>query len=134
MTPGRPPGLGMPAAMLAGAIVAAIAGPGLAAGDAGHGRELVRQHCGRCHVLPGESNMGIGSTPSFKIMVMSKLPDWRQRFETFYALRPHPNFVRIRELPQTAEAPPVVKPFTLTLGDLDDIVAFVDKLAGEYRR
>jgi mono/diheme cytochrome c family protein len=118
-------------AAMAGLLAASA--PGLAA-DAGHGGELARQHCGRCHVLPGESNFGIGSTPSFKIMVMSKLPDWRQRFENFYALRPHPNFVRIRELPQTMEAPPVVAPFTLTLGDIEDILAFVDQLAAEYRK
>ena len=130
MTPGRQHRL----CRLAGAFMAVIAGPALAAGDAGHGRELAREHCGRCHVLPGENNMGIGSTPSFKIMVMAKLPDWRERFERFYALRPHPNFVRIRELPQTVEAPPVVAPFELRLGDIEDILAFIDKLATEFRK
>ena len=108
--------------------------PAAAVGNAEHGRKLAETHCARCHVLPGEHNMGIGSTPSFKIMVASKLPDWRQRFENFYALRPHPNFVRIRELPQTLESVPVVHPFELTLKDLDDLMAFVDALASKYRK
>jgi len=108
--------------------------PAAAGGNAEHGRKLAETNCARCHVLPGKNNMGIGSTPSFKIMVASKLPDWRQRFESFYALRPHPNFARIRELPQTQESVPVVHPFELTLKDLDDFMAFVDALAAEYRR
>lgn len=102
--------------------------------SAGRGLALAREHCARCHVLPGDGNMGIGSTPSFRIMVTSEVADWRERFETFYALRPHPNFVRIRELPWTVESPPVVVPFTLGLADLADLMAFVDRLAAEHRR
>jgi hypothetical protein len=32
------------------------------------------------------------------------------------------------------ESAPVVHPFELTLKDLDDLMAFVDALAGKYRK
>ena len=119
--------------MIAGILVVA-GGPVFAAGDAEHGRKLAQTDCARCHVLPGEDNMGIGMSPSFKAMVTLDIKDWRKRFKTFYDLRPHPNFVRIRELPQVQESVPVVHPFELTLKDLDDLMAFVDTLAAKYRK
>ena len=112
---------------MAGSPVPAVAG-----GNAEHGRKLAETHCARCHVLPGEHNMGIGSTPSFKIMVASKLPDWRQRFESFYALRPHPNFVRIRELPQTLESGAGGASFRAGAEGHRQLMAFVDTLAVKY--
>jgi len=111
----------------------AAAAPVKAGGNAVHGRELAAANCARCHVLPGAHNMGLDMAPSFKAMVNLKVPDWRKRFRNFYDLRPHPNFVRIRELPQTQEAAPVVHPFELTLKDLDDLMAYVDQLAAKYR-
>ena len=37
---------------------------------------------------------GIGSTPSFQLLANS-FPDYKDRFETFNARRPHPVFVII---------------------------------------
>ena len=119
--------------MIAGMLVVA-GGPVFAAGDAGRGLKLAQTHCARCHVLPGEDNMGIGMSPSFKAMVSLDIKDWRKRFTTFYDRRPHPNFTRIRELPQVQQTVPVIVPFELTLKDLDDLMAFVDTLAAKYRK
>lgn len=77
--------------------------------------------------------MGIGSTPSFKAMVTAEFADWRERFESFYALRPHPNFVRIRELPQVWQSQPIVVPVELTIADLDHLMAYIDELARQLR-
>jgi len=118
---------------LAALIALALAASPTFAADAGHGQKLARQHCARCHVMPGMSNFGIGSTPSFKIMVTASFPDWRERFERFYVLPPHGNFARIRELPLIQPNPPIVAPFELTLKDLDDLMAYVDRLASELR-
>jgi hypothetical protein len=116
------------------AAMAALGVCSALAASAEAGEALARTHCARCHVLPGEGNMGLGSTPSFRIMVTSPIADWRERFESFYALRPHPNFVRIRELPWTVESLPVAAPFTLSLADIADLMAYVDRLAAEHRK
>ena len=107
--------------------------PAYAAGiKAGH--DLARLHCRRCHVIPGENNMGIGSTPSFKIMVQSPAKDWRDKFEAFFSLPPHPNFVRIKEYRTVPKSPSVIVPIVLGLDDLDDLMAYVDNLAKKFRK
>ena len=54
------------------------------------GEKLARLHCARCHVVAdGNAFSGIGSTPSFRLLV-NALDDWRERFETFHTRRPHP--------------------------------------------
>ena len=61
------------------------------------GREVVRQHCTRCHVVPNMNPYGgIGSTPSFA--ALKWLSDWEHRFEVFYTLPPHPALVKISGL------------------------------------
>ena len=102
------------------------------AAEAGHA--LAVEHCRRCHVIPGQNNMGIGSTPSFKVMVQSKAADWRDKFEAFFSLRPHPNFVRIMEYRTVSPAPSIVAPIVLGLDDIDDLMAYIDELAKEYRK
>ena len=82
--------------MLIAALVLASQGKPVAAAGAKDGESLAIEHCRRCHVIPGQNNMGIGSTPSFNIMVRSKAKDWRDKFEAFFSLPPHPNFVRIK--------------------------------------
>lgn len=95
-------------------------------GDAMHGAELALIHCGRCHVVGAANRMsGLGSTPSF--MVLRAFPDWIDRFESFYALNPHPSFTRIDGVsaPFDPTRPPPIVPLRITLDDLDAILAFV---------
>ncbi|SME89771.1 Cytochrome c [Tistlia consotensis] len=119
------------AAVVAGACLAAalLAAPAAAraAGDVAKGREIARQHCTRCHVV-GDLNRygGIDSTPSFQIIV--KRDDWRDRFEAFYALRPHPVFVRMPDIPPPTDNPSNVATFEMTRAQIDDLVAYVATL------
>ena len=119
----------------AGVGVAALASGARAGEDAvARGEKIALIHCSRCHVIPGKRNFGIGNTPSFKIMVQSENFDWRRRFQIFYTLRPHPNFIRIKELPKATEYPAFVAPVTMSLADMPDLMAYVDKLAETYRK
>ncbi len=114
-----------------------MAGGGLqtaaAAGSAEAGRDLARLHCARCHVIPDYNTMGIGSTPSFKAMVQSPAKDWRHKFEAFFSLPPHGNFVRIREYRQVQLTPSAVAPIVIGLDDLEHLMAYVDGLAQKLR-
>ncbi len=104
------------------------------AGDVKKGENIAIEHCRRCHVIPGQNNMGIGISPSFKAMIQSRAKDWRHKFEVFYALRPHPSFVIIREFRTTPEFPLGIAPVIIGLDDLDHLMAYVDKLALELRQ
>lgn len=98
-----------------------------AAGNPEKGQSISQQHCARCHVVGDYNRMGgIGSTPSFQLL--RGMPDWRERFETFYARRPHPVHVRAEGLPRLTDLPPNATPFTITLEDVDNIVAFVEQM------
>ena len=93
------------------------------------GREIVRQHCTRCHVIPGINPYGgIGSTPSFS--AMKWLDDWAYRFEIFYQLPPHPSLVRIEGVSEerSQSLPAFSKEIILKLEDVDDILEFVKTL------
>jgi mono/diheme cytochrome c family protein len=93
------------------------------------GREIVRQHCTRCHVIPGINPYGgIGSTPSFS--AMKWLDDWAYRFEIFYQLPPHPSLVRIEgvSVERSQSLPAFSKEIILKLEDVDDILEFVKTL------
>ena len=93
------------------------------------GREIVRQHCTRCHVVPDMNPYGgIGSTPSFS--AMKWLGDWARRFEIFYILPPHPSLVRIEGVSEerSASLPAFNKEIILKLEDIDDIIEFVKTL------
>ena len=99
-------------------------------GNAAEGRKLARLNCGRCHAAAPEDRMsGIGSTPSF--MVLRALGDWSERFQSFYALNPHPSFTQIEDLtePFPDDLPSPIVPVTLTLDDLEAIFAYVSKMA-----
>lgn len=104
------------------------------AGDAAKGEDVAIEHCRRCHVIPGQNNMGIGISPSFKAMIQSRADDWRHKFEVFYALRPHPSFVIIREFRTRPEFPLGITPVIIAVDDLDHLMAYVDKLAQELRK
>ncbi|GAB4225145.1 MAG: hypothetical protein Kow0032_00260 [Methyloligellaceae bacterium] len=97
--------------------------------DAKRGQKLAEQHCSRCHVV-GNFNPtgGISSTPSFQLLVRRR-PDFVERFETFYARRPHPAFVSVKGVGRPLEYLPTnAAPVELTLEDVKDIVAFAKAL------
>jgi mono/diheme cytochrome c family protein len=107
-----------------GALAATAAN---AKGDVKNGREVSIKNCARCHVV-GDANPtgGISSTPSFQLL--ARRDDWRERFESFFERRPHPVFVRVPGVPAWTKLPSVIEPFTITLKDIEDIVAFVETL------
>jgi mono/diheme cytochrome c family protein len=93
------------------------------------GREIVRQHCTRCHVVPKMNPYGgIGSTPSFA--ALKWLADWEHRFEVFYTLPPHPALVSIRGVSEerSASLPVFVAEIELQIDDVDAILSFVRTL------
>ncbi|MBL1436246.1 MAG: hypothetical protein COB08_008620 [Rhodobacteraceae bacterium] len=98
-------------------------------GSAALGERFSFTNCGRCHVV-GDSNRmkGIGSTPSFP--VLRSLPDWEERFSTFYARIPHPSIVQLEGVskPFDPAFPPANQPLWLTLEQLEDILTFVSGL------
>ena len=99
-------------------------------GDATRGKELSRYLCGRCHVVRRDKTMGgIGSTPSF--FVLRGMADWDTRFQTFYALNPHPSFTQVAGVtpPFHKERPSPIVPVEMTLDDLQAILAYVSGLA-----
>ena len=94
-----------------------------------NGREIVRQHCTRCHVVPDMNPYGgIGSTPSFA--AMKWLDDWERRFEVFYTLPPHPALVNIVGVSEArSKALPVfIAEIELQIEDIDAILAFARTL------
>jgi mono/diheme cytochrome c family protein len=93
------------------------------------GAEIADRHCGRCHVVDTKNRMrGISSTPSFPLLVRA-LPDWRERFQTFFARRPHPAVIRIEGIEPPTKDPPTTVPVELTPDDVDAIVAYAEALA-----
>ena len=92
------------------------------------GRSLAEEHCARCHVVSEDNPFtGISSTPSFRLLVTA-LPDWHERFETFYQRRPHPAIIRFRGTsPPTQDEPPS-RTVDLMLEDVEAIVAFAESL------
>lgn len=121
--------------MLTGFAILALftvmaAGSATAAGSLEEGRRLAKEHCSRCHVVEDNKFGGIGSTPSFRLLVTA-FKDWRTRFETFYARRPHPAFVSIEGKGRLREdLPPNAHPVTLPARAIDDLVALAEHLNG----
>lgn len=98
-------------------------------GDAALGREVAEIHCARCHrVAPEGRGIGIGSTPSFA--ALKALPDWAERFSAFYALNPHPSFLRVTGIsPDFAPAhPPPIVPVEITQDELEHLLAYTASL------
>lgn len=97
--------------------------------DITEGISLSLVHCGRCHVIgPQNIHNSIGSTPSFA--VLRALGNWQERFETFYVLNPHPAFTQIDEVtaPFAPSLPSPIHPVTISLDDLDEILAYVARM------
>ncbi len=101
-----------------------------AGGDVEAGRKISETHCARCHVVGDFNPMGgIGSTPSFQLL--AKRHDWLERFETFFARRPHPVFVRMPDVARWTTLPSHVTELAVTPANLDDIITFVESLRSE---
>lgn len=98
-------------------------------GDAGKGRKIAAKHCTRCHVV-GNINPtgGISSTPSFQLLVRRR-PDYQDRFQTFFARRPHPAFLSLKGVGRIRpDLPPNAQPVELTEEDVKNMLAFVETL------
>jgi len=98
-----------------------------AAGNPDKGRQIAVDHCSRCHVIPDYNPMGgIDSTPSFRLMAARD--DYLERFQTFYARRPHPVFVRVPGVPPPTDDPAFIATFEIVPEQIDDLVAYVETL------
>ena len=111
----------------AATTVMTLAGPISGAGAqslADKGEKLAKLHCSRCHVVAdGNAFSGIGSTPSFRLLV-NALSDWRERFETFHTRRPHPAVIRFEGVAPLSEDPPTTRTVDLKLDDIPALVAY----------
>jgi mono/diheme cytochrome c family protein len=104
-----------------------VATPAAVAGDADKGRAIAEQHCSRCHVVAAHNPMGgANNTASFQMII--KMDDGLERFQPFYARRPHPVFLRIPGVARWSNAPANAAEITITLEQVDDIVAFAKTL------
>lgn len=113
----------------AAALAAVFALPDAArAADAENGRVLAEKHCSRCHVVGTHNPFG-GSNNTASFQMLIRMSDGLERFKTFYARRPHPVFLTVAGLPKWSKAPSYAAEFTMTLEQVDDIVAFARTLA-----
>ncbi|MBT4485940.1 MAG: hypothetical protein HOK30_01495 [Rhodospirillaceae bacterium] len=69
---------------------------------------------------------GIGSTPSFQLL--ASLRDGVERFQSFYARRPHPSFIFLPDQQPPTKLPLNAPPIQLTYEQVDDIVGFAKTL------
>ena len=110
-------------------LIALLTQKGIADDIVLKGREIVRQHCTRCHVVPDMNPYGgIGSTPSFA--AMRWLADWEQRFEVFHTLPPHPaleNIVGVSK-ERSDSLPVFISEIKIQLEEIDAILAFAPTL------
>lgn len=93
------------------------------------GKKIAEMHCSRCHVV-GNFNPGggISSTPSFQLLVKRR-PDYKKRFRTFFARRPHPAFLSVKGIGRIRpDLPPNAQPIELTEKDVLDIAVFIETL------
>lgn len=98
-------------------------------GNISEGRKIASTHCTRCHVV-GDINPtgGISSTPSFQLLVKRR-PDYKERFRTFFARRPHPAFLSLKGVGRIRpDLPPNAQPVELTEDDVRNMLAFVETL------
>jgi mono/diheme cytochrome c family protein len=113
------------AALLAASVLPAAAQDG----DVAKGRQVAQKHCSRCHVV-GDFNPtgGIASTPSFQMLVKRR-PDYKERFRTFFARRPHPAFLTVKGVGRPMEHLPAnAAPVEITQEDVANVAAFVETL------
>ncbi len=116
-------------AILTGAVC--LADPLIASAEEyAPGEKLTLFNCGRCHVISDRNKYGgIGSTPSFA--ALRTLEDWEERFKVFWTENPHPAFTQIDGVtePFPIDRPSPIHPLTLTLEEIDAIVAYARTIA-----
>ena len=98
-------------------------------GDMVLGESASLSKCGRCHVVNESNKMNaIGSTPSFALM--RSFPDWQERFETFFILKPHPAFTQVEDVtePFPDNLPSPIAPIEVTLEEIEAITAYVGSI------
>lgn len=98
-------------------------------GDVQRGEEVSYRACGRCHVIGPENRMkGIETAPSFG--ALRALPDWQERFETFFVRIPHPATVQLKGVssPFSPARPPAIWPVEITQEEFEDLLAFVARM------
>lgn len=94
------------------------------------GHRVATEHCARCHVVSDANRMGgIGSTPSFKLL--RGMPDWEERYSSFFARNPHPAFVTVEGVSAPRSLPPNAAPITLTSRQVDALMAYVKAMKTE---
>lgn len=122
--------LALGAACVAGLMLAAIT-PAGADGNPERGEKIANEGCARCHAVSEDRRFaGIGSTPSFMMMV-NFLDDWEERFQTFYARRPHFVHIRVEGIAPLTALPSNAAIIEITLDDVDDLVAYARTLRDE---
>ncbi len=91
------------------------------------GRKLAQKHCAVCHVI-GDYNKfgGIGSTPSFQLL--ASLRDGVERFQSFFARRPHPSFIFLPDQKPPTNLPLNAPPVRLNHSEVDAIVSYAKTL------
>lgn len=95
------------------------------------GQEISELHCSRCHVVDDDKPFtGISSTPSFSLMV-NRLSNWEDRFNTFFARRPHPAFLILEGSENPLVKEPATVPIELRLNDVEKIVEFARTLKND---
>ena len=94
-------------------------------GDAALGQRVAQAKCGRCHVVDPARRGGIGSSPSFP--VLRTLKDWDARFQSFYALNPHPAFTQVPGVTErfAKHLPSPIAPIEVSPGEIEAIIAYV---------
>jgi hypothetical protein len=60
--------------------------------------------------------------------MMTTLPDYVDRFRTFYLRRPHPVFTNVPEVAPLKRQTLSVTPFTVTLEDIENLTAYAKSL------
>lgn len=98
-------------------------------GDTVLGEAASLKKCGRCHVVNDTNRMSaIGSTPSFALL--RTFPDWQERFETFFMLRPHPAFTQVADItaPFAENLPSPIAPIEVTWDEIEAITAYVGSI------
>jgi len=109
--------------------VAKAAPVDLPRGNVSKGEGLALKNCGRCHVISARNKYGgIESTPSFA--ALKTIPDWRDRFLSFWTQPPHRAITQIKGV--TTPFGPANQPASirldLTMRDIEDIRTYVETI------